>query len=303
MLSITDVSFRYNERVVLNSISVVVNSGDCLAIVGESGSGKSTLLKLIFGQMDVDHGTISWNNQPILGPKNKLVVGHDFMKYVAQEFDLMPYTSVAENIGDHLSNFYPEEKKERVAELIKVVELEGFEHTKVQFLSGGQKQRVALARAIAKRPEIILLDEPFSHIDNFKKQSLRRNLFDYLKANNIACVLATHDKDDVLPFADQMMVLHNGAILATDHPSIIYSNPKYPLIAAFFNEYSKIDGVFYYAHQISLVDDSAIKAVVKRSFYKGHYFLIEADLNGTNVCFTNDSALKENTVVSLNLYP
>ena len=303
MLSITEVSFRYNKRAVLNSVSAVVNSGDCLAIVGESGCGKSTLLKLIFGQMDVDSGAISWKDQSILGPKNKLVVGHDFMKYVAQEFDLMPYTSVSENVGDHLSNFYPDEKKARIQELIQVVELEGFENTKVQFLSGGQKQRVALARAIAKRPEIILLDEPFSHIDNFKKQSLRRNLFEYLKTNNIACVLATHDKGDVLSFADQMMVLQNGSVLITDSPSNIYSNPRHPLVAAFFSEYSKIDGVFYYAHQIVLVDNSALKAVVKRSFYNGPFHLIEADLNGTDVYFTNPFALKENATVSLKLIP
>ena len=285
----------------LNTVSAVVHSGHCLAIVGESGSGKSTLLKLIFGQMDVDGGTISWKDQAILGPKNKLVVGHDFMKYVAQEFDLMPYTSVSENIGDHLSNFYPDEKKARVKELIEVVELEEFENTKVKFLRGGQKQRVALARAIAKRPEIILLDEPFSHIDNFKKQSLRRNLFAYLKTNNIACVLATHDKNDVLSFADQMMVLHNGSVLVTDHPSNIYSNPRHPLVAAFFDEYSSIDGEFYYAHQITLVDNSPLKAVVKHSFYKGDHYLIEADLNGVLVCFKNATALKESSVVSLRL--
>ena len=301
MLSITNVSFQYNKRAVLNTVSAVVHSGDCLAIVGESVSGKSTLLKLIFGQMDVDGGTISWKDQAILGPKNKLVVGHDFMKYVAQEFDLMPYTSVSENIGDHLSNFYPDEKKARVKELIEVVELEEFENTKVKFLSGGQKQRVALARAIAKRPEIILLDEPFSHIDNFKKQSLRRNLFAYLKINNIACVLATHDKNDVLSFADQMMVLHNGSVLVTDHPSNIYSNPRHPLVAAFFDEYSSIDGEFYYAHQITLVDNSPLKAVVKHSFYKGDHYLIEADLNGVLVCFKNATALKESSVVSLRL--
>lgn len=301
MLSITNVSFRYNERAVLNTVSAIVHSGDCLAIVGESGSGKSTLLKLVFGQMDVDGGTIFWKDQAILGPKNKLVVGHDFMKYVAQEFDLMPYTSVFENIGDHLSNFYPDEKKARVKELIEVVELEGFENTKVQFLSGGQKQRVALARAIAKRPEIILLDEPFSHIDNFKKQSLRRNLFDYLKTNNIACVLATHDKNDVLSFADQMMVLHGGSVLVTESPSNIYSDPRHPLVAAFFGEYSNINGEFYYAHQITLVDDSLLKATVKHSFYKGHYYLIEADLNGVLVCFKNATALKEGSVVSLTL--
>ena len=301
MLSISSVSFRYNKRTVLNAVSVVVNSGDCLAIVGESGSGKSTLLKLIFGQMDVDAGAISWKGQPILGPKNKLVVGHDFMKYVAQEFDLMPYTSVSENIGDYLSNFYPEEKKVRVKELIEVVELEGFENTKVQFLSGGQKQRVALARAIAKRPEIILLDEPFSHIDNFKKQSLRRNLFKYLKANNIACILATHDKDDVLSFADQVMVLHNGSVLTIESPSYMYSNPAHPLVAAFFGEYSTFKGELYYAHQIVLVDNSSLKAVVKSSLYRGNYYLIEATLNGDDIYFKNKNALVENSIISLKL--
>ena len=301
MLSISSVSFRHNKRTVLNAVSVVVNSGDCLAIVGESGSGKSTLLKLIFGQMDVDAGAISWKGQPILGPKNKLVVGHDFMKYVAQEFDLMPYTSVSENIGDYLSNFYPEEKKVRVKELIEVVELEGFENTKVQFLSGGQKQRVALARAIAKRPEIILLDEPFSHIDNFKKQSLRRNLFKYLKANNIACILATHDKDDVLSFADQVMVLHNGSVLTIESPSYMYSNPAHPLVAAFFGEYSTFKGELYYAHQIVLVDNSSLKAVVKSSLYRGNYYLIEATLNGDDIYFKNKNALVENSIISLKL--
>lgn len=301
MLSITNVSYQYNDRPVLKAVSAQVLSGECLAVVGESGSGKSTLLKLIFGQMDVDGGTIVWSDQPILGPKNKLVVGHDFMKYVAQEFDLMPYTSVSENIGNYLSNFYPTEKESRVKELIEVVELEGFENTKVQFLSGGQKQRVALARAIAKRPEIILLDEPFSHIDNFKKQSLRRNLFAYLKNNKIACVLATHDKDDVLSFADQMMVLHKGIVIRTDLPSTIYSNPEHPLIAAFFGEYSTIEGELYYAHQIVLADESSLKAVVKHSFYKGDYFLIEASLNESVVYFKNPTALEENAVVSLAL--
>lgn len=301
MLSITNVSYQYNDRPVLKAVSAQVLSGECLAVVGESGSGKSTLLKLIFGQMDVDGGTIVWNDQPILGPKNKLVVGHDFMKYVAQEFDLMPYTSVSENIGNYLSNFYPTEKESRVKELIEVVELEGFENTKVQFLSGGQKQRVALARAIAKRPEIILLDEPFSHIDNFKKQSLRRNLFAYLKNNKIACVLATHDKDDVLSFADQMMVLHKGVVMRTDLPSTIYSNPEHPLIAAFFGEYSTIEGELYYAYQIVLADKSSLKAVVKHSFYKGDYFLIEASLNESVVYFKNPTALEENAVVSLAL--
>ena len=272
MLSITNVSFSYKERLVLNSISVFVKKGDCLSIVGGSGSGKSTLLKLIFGKMDVSSGSITWGGQSILGPKNKLVVGHDFMKYVAQEFDLMPYISVAENIGAFLSNFFPEKKKTRIEELLKVVELEDFSTTKVQFLSGGQKQRVALARAIARKPEIILLDEPFSHIDNFKKQSLRKKFFGFLKSNNIACVMATHDKEDVLPYADNILVLENHRVLIEGSPAQLYNNPKYPLVAAFFGDYSIINNAFCYAHQVFLVEKSSLKAVTKQAFYRGDFF-------------------------------
>ena len=152
-----------------------------------------------------------------------------------------------------------------------------------------------------RAPEIILLDEPFSHIDNFKKQSLRRNLFKYLKTNNIACVLATHDKDDVLSFADQMMVLHKGSVLSIESPSYMYSNPAHPLVAAFFGEYSAVEGKLYYAHQITLVENSSLKASVKDSLYRGEYYLIEADLNGDKVSFKNKTALAENSIVSLAL--
>jgi len=299
MLSIKNVSFNYKEKRILSSISFFVKKGDCLSVVGGSGSGKSTLLKLIYGKMDVSSGVISWNGQSILGPKNKLVVGHDFMKYVAQEFDLMPYISVAENIGAYLSSFFPEEKKTRIDELLKVVELEAFSNTKVKFLSGGQKQRVALARAIAKQPEIILLDEPFSHIDNFKKQSLRKKFFRYLKSNSITCVVATHDKEDVLPYSDTMIVLENREVLVEGNPLEIYNNPRHPLVAAFFGDFSVINNTIYYSHQVFVVKKSDLNAVIKQVFYKGSFFLIEAEYNNTIVCFNHTSSIPENTEVYL----
>ena len=113
--------------------------------------------------------------------------------------------------------------------------------------------------------------------------------------------MATHDKDDVLAYADQMMVLHKGEVMRTDLPSAIYSNPEHPLIAAFFGEYSTIEGELYYAHQIVLTDKSSLKAVVKHSFYKGNYFLIEASLNEDVIYFKNPTAVEENSVVSLTL--
>ncbi|WP_194766327.1 ABC transporter ATP-binding protein [Tamlana sp. I1] len=301
MLSVKKLTFSYNKSPVLNNISFQVKPGEHLAIIGESGSGKSTLLKVLYGEYDLDEGHVFWKDQEVLGPKFNLVVGYDFMKYVAQEFDLMPFISVEENIGKFLSNFYPEEKKARTAELLEVVELTAFAKTKVKILSGGQKQRVALARALAKQPEIMLLDEPFSHIDNFKKQSLRRNVFKYLKAKNISCVVATHDKEDVLGFADKMIVLNQQQIVENNTPEHLFKNPKTPLVASFFGEFNLINNTLVYAHQLKVVNHSELKATVKTSYFKGHFYLIEAELNGKPVLFEYDKALASSEVVCLSV--
>ena len=292
MLQVKNISFGYLKKTVLQNISFQAIPGDHVSIIGESGSGKSTLLKLLYGELDANEGQIIWKNSEILGPKHNLVVGYDFMKYVSQEFDLMPFISVAENIGKHLSNFYPEEKQTRIKELLEVVELTQFANTKVKLLSGGQKQRVALARALAKEPEILLLDEPFSHIDNFKKQSLRRNLFNYLKSNNIACIVASHDKEDVLPYSDRMIVLDNAKIVANNTPEYLFNHPETPLVASFFGEFNVIDGKIVYAHQLKVVEKSNLKATVKQCYFKGHYYLIEAEFNGTTIFVENKMAIK-----------
>ncbi|WP_028871977.1 ABC transporter ATP-binding protein [Psychroserpens burtonensis] len=301
MLNVKDLNFSYKKTPVLKDLSFKVEQGENLAIIGESGSGKSTLLKVLYGEYDLNFGNIHWKDIEVLGPKHNLVVGYEFMKYVAQEFDLMPFISVEENIGTFLSNFFPNEKKERTAELLDVVELTSFAQTKVKTLSGGQKQRVALARALAKQPEIILLDEPFSHIDNFKKQSLRRNIYKYLKDKNVTCIVATHDKDDVLGFADQLILLNNNTIEAYNTPQALYKNPKTPLIASFFGEFNVINDKIIYAHQLKIVDESMLKATVRRSYFKGRYYLVEADLDGENIFFMNDQQFKKNEIIYLKI--
>ncbi|MBV7269044.1 ABC transporter ATP-binding protein [Winogradskyella luteola] len=291
MLHLKQVSFGYSKVKVLDSVNFKVNIGENLSIIGESGSGKSTLLKLIYGEYDLEEGEVFWKDTQILGPKYNLVVGYDFMKYVTQEFDLMPFTTVEENIGKFLSRFYLKKRKERIDELVKVVELEAYAKTKVKNLSGGQKQRVALARALAKQPEILLLDEPFSHIDNFKKQSLRRSIFKYLKKHNITCIVATHDKNDVLGFADEMLVLHDKKIIAKDSPQNLYKNPKLPLIASFFGEFNSIDNSIYYACQMKIVEHSEFKAIVKQSYFNGNSWLIEAEYNSESIFIEHHKAL------------
>ncbi|MBQ0769794.1 MAG: ABC transporter ATP-binding protein [Bizionia sp.] len=301
MLHVQDLSFGYTKHPVLTDISFTAQPGDYIAVIGESGSGKSTLLKLIYGEYDLNDGNLFWKDEAILGPKYNLVVGYDFMKYVAQEFELMPFISVEENIGKFLSNFFPEEKKERTAELLEVVELTAFAKTKVKLLSGGQKQRVALARALAKAPEIILLDEPFSHIDNFKKQSLRRRVFKYLKKQNITCIVATHDKEDVLGFADRILVLNDAKIIANNTPEHLYKLPETALVASFFSEFSIIDEDFVYAHQLQVVPHSNLKAIITNSYFKGSYYLHEANLNGNTLLFEHPLALKTGDSVCLQI--
>lgn len=208
MLKVDNISFSYQEKPTVNSLSFTLEKGKNLAVIGESGCGKSTLLKLIYGLYDLDEGQVFWNESEVLGPKFHLIPGMDFMKYLAQDFDLMPFITVAENVGKYLSNIYPEQKKQRIAELLEIVEMSDYANIKAKNLSGGQMQRVALARVLALEPEVLLLDEPFSHIDNFRKNSLRRKLFGYLKEKQITTIFATHDSSDVLSFADEVLVLH-----------------------------------------------------------------------------------------------
>ncbi|MDW5289526.1 ABC transporter ATP-binding protein [Formosa sp. PL04] len=313
MLQVQNISFGYDKKTILHNISFSVEQGQHLSIIGESGSGKSTLLKLLYGTYDLPKGEIFWKDQPLLGPKFNLVIGYDFMKYVAQEFDLMPFITVEENIGKFLSNFFPEEKKQRTAELIALVDLVEFTDVKVKLLSGGQKQRVALARAIARQPEIILLDEPFSHIDNFQKQTLRRNLFKYLKEKNITCVVATHDREDVLPYSDHMIVLNNGKIIASETPKELYKNPEKPLIASFFDEFNTFEAselklkttskktVFVYAHELEVSKTSDLKVTIKHNYFRANIYLIEADFNFKSIFFYNNSSLNINEDVNLKL--
>jgi len=297
MLQVKNISFGYQDKAVLTNISFKVKTGEHISIIGESGSGKTTLLKLIYGEYDLIQGQIVWKNSEVLGPKHNLITGPDYMKYVAQEFDLMPFKTVEENISEFLSRFYPKEKQERTSELLEVVELVDFAKTKVNNLSGGQKQRVALARAIAKQPEIILLDEPFSHIDNFKKQPLRRNLFSFIKSKKISCIVATHDKNDVLGYSDKIVVLDNGKIIANNTPEKLYNNPENPLIASFFGECNVINEDVVYANQLKIIDKSKLNAIVKRSYFNGKNYLIEARFNNKSIFIEHDKELETGKLI------
>ena len=300
MLELKSISFSYGEKQILKDISFSLKQGEYLAVVGPSGCGKSTLLELIYGLLAPSHGEIFHREVKLLGPEFYLVPGEPFMKYLPQDFDLMPYISVAENVGKYLSNQDPKKKERRVRELLDVVEMGSYFNSKVKHLSGGQKQRVALARVLAKEPEILLLDEPFSHIDNFKKNSLRRSLFRYLKEQKVSCLVATHDTTDALSFSDRTMVIDDCKIIANDIPSELYHRPKTKYIASFFGDVNQISGelvdldtrqdYLLYPNELRL-SESGIQVEVIASYLKEGQFLIESKMDTEIIYFMCDTSL------------
>lgn len=314
MLHVSNLSFSYDTSPILSTINFKAEKGAHISIIGESGCGKSTLLKLIYGILQPNAGDIFWEEHKILGPDFKLVPGESFLKYLSQDFDLMPFISVAENVSQFLSVFYPEELKERTAELLEMIQMTEFAQTKVKYLSGGQQQRVALARVLAQKPELLLLDEPFSHIDNARKNNLRRNLFNYLKKENITCIVASHDTNDILSFADEIIVLKNQNIVAKGTPENLYHFPKSKYVASLFGDVNEIPiaqlksyatiekSVLVYPAEFEISEKNGLKVVVKKSYFKGAYYLIEGLINDKDtILFNSGKPFELDDVVYLNV--
>lgn len=305
MLQVNNIFFSYNKKIAIENVNFSLSKASTVAIIGESGCGKSTLLKLIYGLHDLDEGQIFWNKIEVLGPKFNLIPGMDFMKYLAQDFDLMPYITVAENVGKYLSNIYPEIKKARINELLEVVEMTEYTSVKAKNLSGGQMQRVAIARVLALEPEVLLLDEPFSHIDNFRKNSLRRKLFSYLKEKEITTLIATHDSTDVLSFADEVLVMKNGEIIEKGTPNSIYNNPKSKYTASLFGDVNEISikgkTKFIYPNQLRVVQKSNLKVKTQKSYFRGSHYLIESKSENSTIFFNSNYEIEQNAIIFLEI--
>ncbi len=298
MLSVKNLFFSYNELPMLQDISIDIPQGSHLALIGESGSGKSTLLKLLYGHYDLDGGEIQFNGKLVRGPKYKLITGEDEMKYLAQDFGLMPYATTAENVGSFLSNANKKSKNKRIESLLKMVGMLDFKDIKPQFLSGGQQQRVAIAKTLATEPKVLLLDEPFSQIDPARANVLRRNLFAYLRENEITCIVATHNSADVLAFADTVAVMKEGKLIRHDAIKTVYENPMNFYTGSLFDtiteietsnfeklHYSGTSGLFY-PHELTQ-SQNGLQVKVTSSYFHGSHYLIQATYDAGKTLFFN----------------
>jgi len=311
MLVLENIHFKYKEPL-LQNIHLRLAPGKLMALTGASGSGKSTLLKLIYGSLAPEKGQIHWKKEALLGPEYNLLPGAPFLRYLAQDFDLMPYTSVAENISQHLSVFEPEHMEKRTAELLELIDMESFAKTQVKNLSGGQQQRVALAKVLAKAPELILLDEPFSHIDPPLKLILRTKLFNYLEQHKIACILASHHPEDYMGHAHEMVCMEKGEIIASGTPESLYQNPPNKKVAELFGVLNILDKatvlslypslkinegqeIVIWPHEWSYNAQTGIKVSVEKSLFVGNgYLIVFKSIEGKRFYMHSKTALLEN---------
>lgn len=308
MLEVNIDRFSYSKaEKLLGPLNFSLSKGKHLAILGESGSGKSTLLHLIYGLLDLQVGEISWKGKPVPGPRQQLVPGASYMKLVAQEANVMPFTTVSENIREHFSRLYPEKENARTTELLELLGLSPLADQMVKSLSGGQKQRVAIAKALAVEPEVLLLDEPFAHIDEFRRSRLRRLLYSYLKQKGITCITATHDASEALSFADFILILENGEVSFFGPPQELYNNVSSAYQAGFFGEINELPGPdgklqYLFPSQLEISNQrSNVNVSVLDNYFKGGHYLIHGSWNGIDIFFNNDVPLKQNQTVYLKI--
>ena len=299
LLEINNLYFSYSkEKPLFQNLTLRFEEGKIIALAGESGCGKSTLLSLIYGLLDWESGDIIFDGEKLMGPKGNLVPGEAKMKFVAQNFDLMPYATVAENVGKFISNINLAKKKETIAELLEVVGLEEFANTLPKNLSGGQQQRVAIARALSVLPKLLILDEPFSNLDFSRKIELRERLFRYVKQQNISLIISTHELQDIIPWLDQIIVLQDGRLIQNDNPEETFRSPYNSYVAKLFGEVNifneneisefQIPRFSYYPHEIK-ISENGFEAEVLESRFAGNHYWNKVKTKGKElVVYTNE---------------
>lgn len=242
--SIRKVSKSYDSHVALQEFSLELERGEFLSIVGESGSGKSTLLRIASGLMNQTTGEVWLGEKQIQNPAQKLVPGYDEIKLIHQDYQLFPNSTVAENISRPLLNFAPEYRNQRVKRLLGQFGLENYSERFPRQLSGGQQQKVAIAQALAVEPEVLLLDEPFSHLDSIQKHKLIFELKELLHEAGTTVIFVTHDLDDALRLTDSVLILQKGKIVQKGNSQVLCEHPKTRYVARLFSPINLIPDRF-----------------------------------------------------------
>jgi iron(III) transport system ATP-binding protein len=245
-VTVTKVHKGFGAHPVLKGVSLEAPRGTLTAVLGPSGSGKTTLLRALAGFASPEEGSIEIGGRVVDAPGTHVPPESRGIGYVPQEGSLFPHLDIAANIGFGLARRARGQRglrKARVEELLELIGLSGLGHRYPHQLSGGQQQRVALARALAPSPALVLMDEPFSSLDAGLRASVRADVRGILKGLATTAILVTHDQDEALSMADQVVVLREGVVVQQGTPQQLYDNPADRSLAAFIGEANLLRGV------------------------------------------------------------
>jgi len=265
LLKIDRVTMKFDETVAVDDVSLNIHQGEIFALLGGSGSGKSTLLRMLAGFERPTEGRIFLDGQDItdLPPYERPI------NMMFQSYALFPHMTVAQNIAFGLKQdgLPKAEIEERVNEMLGLVQMTQYAKRKPHQLSGGQRQRVALARSLAKRPKLLLLDEPMGALDKKLRSRMQLELVQIIERVGVTCVMVTHDQEEAMTMAERIAIMHIGWIAQVGSPMDIYETPASRLVCEFIGNVNLFDG--------ELIEDAEDHAVIacpqlERPIYVGH---------------------------------
>jgi len=266
-----------------------------VSIVGKSGSGKTTLLNILSGFCEADRGEITLSSTNI----NRFDASKRNISYVFQESPLFPHLNVLQNIKLNSGNY----NDEKLAFLIKKSKIN---HVLKKFpgeISGGEIQRVSVVRSLLRNPNLFLLDEPFSSLDQNTKREVKDLVFEIINELNITTLIVTHDVNDALEISDKIMILDNGEVSSLDTPFNTYTKPKNLTIARLFGRVNKIkideDEFFIRPENLFISEQSNFNAVVVHTVFLGEKYRVTATLNNQIIVFYSLENHKKNSRLSL----
>ena len=311
-LDVRSVSVVLQHKKVVRNVSLQLEPGHIASILGPSGCGKTTLLRAVAGFQAISHGEIFVHKKLLSKTGFKLAPENRHIGMMFQDLALFPHLNVEQNIRFGLKSLSNKEQRARTQQVIELTELNNLENNYPHQLSGGQQQRVALARALAPKPEILLLDEPFSSLDPDLREQVATEVRKILKHENVTAILVTHDQHEAFAMADEIGVMVDGQIAQWDSAYNIYHKPKTRFVADFVGlgsmlpatvidgstldtEFGRIQGAlsnsFYEGEQVDLLvrpddiphdDSSLITALVEEKRFRGAEFLYKLRLQSGN---------------------
>ena len=295
-LEIKKIDKYFDNSKIIKSNSFTIGRGELVSIVGESGSGKTTLLRCIAGLENIERGKIFLNSVDI----TSVAVSKRPISFVFQQSPLFPHLSIYENILFNLKQYDNILFNQLITNLKISTILNKFPHQ----ISGGENQRVAVARSLIRKPSVMLLDEPFNHLDVQIKEKLKKIIVETIRKMNVTTIVVSHNVSDALQISDKILVLKNGKIVDYSEPEKIYKNPSSLYSAKLFGHVNKFklnDKTILVRPENIFVDNkSPISVKVIDSVFFGDKFLIKSQFKNNKIMFYNDTSIECKRVIKVN---